>query len=38
MSLKNWWADADPVGRRIVKWFGILVLLAVVVSVIRCGI
>lgn len=38
MSLKKWWRDADPVGKNIIKWFGILVLLAVIVSAIRCGI
>ena len=38
MGLKKWWAGADPVGKRIVRWFGILALLAVVVSVIKCGV
>ena len=38
MSLKYWWRNADPFGKKIVQWFGILAVLAVVVSAIRCGV
>lgn len=38
MGLKSWWAGADPVGKNIVKWFGVLVLLGVVVTAIQCGV
>ena len=36
MSLKSWWRGADPVGKRIIKWFSGAVLIAIFISIVRC--
>lgn len=36
-KMKKWWNDLDYVSRRIVGWFGVLVLLAIIVSIVKCG-
>ena len=35
MGIRNWWRDADPVGKGIAKVFGILLLGAVIWTVIN---
>ena len=35
MGIKSWWRNADPVGKAIVKWFGVAVALAILVTLIK---
>jgi hypothetical protein len=37
MGLRKWWRNADPIGKQIIKWFGAAVLVAIIISMIKCG-
>lgn len=37
MSIRSWWNDQDKTSRLIVKGFGIALLIAVFISIVKCS-